>query len=211
MDFLSKIKHRRVPCALLCLLALPLSAAGMTLEQAEQAALQQQPQIAAIEARIRAAEARAISAAQLPDPMLTAGISNLPLDGEERLSLSRDFMTMSSVGIAQEFPRAEKRRLRSRAETLDAEELQWQLSVTQRSLQRETALAWLSLWAAEQAMLLLDAQIDEASRERDAARIALRSNRATQADALAADVAVELLQDRRDRLAQDAAVAREQL
>jgi cobalt-zinc-cadmium efflux system outer membrane protein len=211
VDFLSKIKHRRVPCALLCLLALPLSAAGMTLEQAEQAALQQQPQIAAIEARIRAAEARAISAAQLPDPMLTAGVSNLPLDGEERLSLSRDFMTMSSVGIAQDFPRAEKRRLRSRAETLGAEELQWQLGVTQRSIQRETAQAWLSLWATEQATLLLDAQIGEASRERDASNIALRSNRTTQADALTASIAVELLQDRREQLAQDAAVAREQL
>ncbi|MDP9139483.1 MAG: TolC family protein [Pseudomonadota bacterium] len=212
MNFLTKIKRRRASAWFAAIVLLcPPGASALTLAEAEQMALQQQPQLAALEARIRAAQSRAISAAQLPDPMLTAGVSNLPLEGEERYSLTQDFMTMTSVGIAQEFPRAEKRHLRSKAESLGAEELQWQLGVVQRTIQRETAMAWLTLWSAEHAMALLEAQISEAGRERDAANIALRSNRATQADALTASIAVELLQDRREQLVQDAAVAREQL
>jgi len=211
VDIFTKIKSRSALAWLAAALLYPLAAPAMTLAEAEQTALQQQPQLDGLQARIRAAQSRAISAAQLPDPMLTAGVSNLPLDGEERFSLSQDFMTMTSVGLAQEFPRAEKRQLRSKAESLGAEELQMQIGVLQRTIRRDTALAWLSLWSAEQAMYLLDAQIAEAGREHDAATIGFRSSRATQADVLAASVAVELLQDRRDQRAQDAAVAREQL
>lgn len=201
----------RLAAALLCLLALPPVAAGMTLEQAERAALQQQPQLDAIAARVRAAQARAVGAAQLPDPMLTAGVSNLPLDGPERYSLSQDFMTMTTIGLAQEFPRAEKRRLRSASESLSAVELQMELAVLQRSIRRDTALAWLALWSAQHAVQLLDAQIVEAGRERDAATIALRSNQAGQTEVLTATLALELLHDRRDQLQQDATTAQEQL
>ena len=41
----------------------------------------------------------AIAAGQLPDPVLKFGVDNLPLSGPDRLSLSRDFMTMRRIDI----------------------------------------------------------------------------------------------------------------
>ena len=55
----------------------------------------------------------ALSASQLPDPTLKLGINNLPVTSSDRFSLSRDFMTMRSVGVMQEFTRSDKREARS--------------------------------------------------------------------------------------------------
>jgi hypothetical protein len=51
----------------------------------------------------------AAAAGQLPDPVLKLGLNNLPIDGPDRYSVTRDFMTMRSVGVMQELTRAEKR------------------------------------------------------------------------------------------------------
>ena len=54
-----------------------------------------------------AAQESTISARELPDPKLRLGIENLPVDGPDRYSISRDFMTMRKIGISQDFPHAE--------------------------------------------------------------------------------------------------------
>ncbi|HMQ74048.1 MAG TPA: TolC family protein, partial [Rubrivivax sp.] len=56
-----------------------------------------------------AARERAIAAAQRPDPVLRLSLDNLPVDGAERFSTTRDFMTMRSIGLMQTFTRADKR------------------------------------------------------------------------------------------------------
>ena len=53
------------------------------------------------------------SGEQLPDPVATVGVNNLPINGPDAWSLTRDFMTMTSVGVVQEFTRAEKREARA--------------------------------------------------------------------------------------------------
>ena len=55
----------------------------------------------------------AVSAGQLPDPIATLGVNNLPVNGPDAWSLTRDFMTMTSVGVMQEFTRADKREARA--------------------------------------------------------------------------------------------------
>jgi hypothetical protein len=51
----------------------------------------------------------------MPDPVLKLGLNNLPIDGPDRYSVTRDFMTMRSVGVMQELTRADKRSARVRA------------------------------------------------------------------------------------------------
>jgi outer membrane protein TolC len=188
-----------------------VAAAPLDLSGAERMAFERQPQIESQEARVRAARERAVSAGQLPDPQLTGGVTNLPANGDDRFSLSRDFMTMTGVGLAQEFPRAQKRRLRSATESLAADEMQARLVALERAIRRDTALAYLDLWLPEQSAVLVERMIAEARQERGAAEIAFRAGRAPQSDLLAAEVELELLEDRRRRLAQDAAQARERL
>lgn len=183
----------------------------LTLEQAEQLALTGQPLLDAQRATVRAGRERAIAMRQLPDPMLIAGVQNLPVNGEMRYSLSDDFMTMTGVGVMQEFPLPGKRRLRGRGESLMADAGDARLAALERGVRREAAMAWIEVWFPERAAELAAAMAVEAERERLAAEIAYRAGRAPQADVLAADVELEMLRDRERRLQQEAAEAREKL
>lgn len=189
----------------------PDAAAPLTLAEAERLALSNQPLLEAQRATVRAGRERAVAMRQLPDPMLIAGVQNLPVNGEDRYSLSADFMTMTGVGLMQEFPLPDKRRLRGRAEALMADAGDARAEALERGVRRETAVAWIELWFPERAAELAQALADEALRERTAADIAYRAGRAPQADMLAADVEAEMLQDRVRKLAQEAARAREAL
>jgi len=186
-------------------------ATPLTLAQAEHLALARQPLLDAQRATVRAARERAVAMRQLPDPVLLAGVQNLPVNGEDRYSLSADFMTMTNVGVMQEFPLPGKRRLRGRAETLMADAGDARLVALERAVLRDTAMAWIEVWFPERATELAHAMAAEAERERAAADIAYRSGRAPQADLLAADVELEMLRDRARRLEQEAAQARAQL
>ena len=70
----------------------------------------------ALDARKSAAEmsdAMAESALALPDPKLKLGIDNVPIEGVEKFTTGRDFMTMQRIGIARDMPREEKRELKA--------------------------------------------------------------------------------------------------
>lgn len=188
-----------------------LADAALSLAQAEQLALERQPLLDAQRATVRAARERAVAMGQLPDPELIAGVTNLPVNGEDRYSLSADSMTMTGVGVMQEFPLPDKRRLRGRAEGLMADAGDARLAALERGVRRDVAMAWIDVWFPERAAELARAMATEAEREKSAADIAYRSGRAPQADLLAADVDLELLRDRERRLEQDAAEAREKL
>jgi outer membrane protein TolC len=67
--------------------------------------------VRAEDARARAARSRVAPAGARPDPMLMAGVRNLPIPSP---SLSRDEMTMSMAGVSQTIPYPGKLGLRTR-------------------------------------------------------------------------------------------------
>lgn len=140
-----------------------------------------------------AARERAIAAAQRPDPVLRLSLDNLPVDGADRFSTTRDFMTMRSIGLMQTFTRADKRSARAERFEREAEVAQAERMLRTATVQRETAVAWFERQAAEQRQVVLQALRDEASRQVEAAEAALRSARATPADVLAAREALARL------------------
>jgi hypothetical protein len=87
--------------------------AGLTLSEAQRLAGERSRQLAAQDSAVLAAREMAVAAGQLPDPTLKVGIENLPVNGADAYSLTRDFMTMRRIGIMQEFTRGEKRQLRT--------------------------------------------------------------------------------------------------
>ena len=103
--------------ALLLQHAAPLWAATpgapLSLQEAQQLAVGRSGQLVAQDAAARAARDMAVAAGQLPDPVLRLGIDSLPVNGPDRLSLTRDFMTMRRIGLMQEIPRQEKRQLKA--------------------------------------------------------------------------------------------------
>ena len=138
----------------------------------------------------------AVAAGQLPDPVATVGINNLPINGPDAWSLTRDFMTMTSIGVMQEFTRAEKREARAERFSREAEKSLAERSVSIASIQRDTALAWLDRYYAEAMQTVISEQRRQAQLEIEAAENAYRAGRGNLADILAARSALVLLDDR---------------
>ncbi len=128
--------------------------------------------------------------------MLKFGVENLPLSGPERLSLTRDFMTMRRIGLMQELPSAQKRKLRTERSQRDSERAVAERQAATASVERETALAWIDRYYAEQLRELVLRQIQEAQLQSQAAEAGYATGRNSQADVLAARAAVVMLEDR---------------
>lgn len=193
------------------LLATSATAQTLSLEQAVGLAETGQPLLESQRAGIEASRQGAVAAAQLPDPKLKLGVLNLPVNGDEAFSLSRDFMTMRMVGVMQEFPRAEKRRLRGELIQLDGEQKALELEFTRRTIRRDASVAWLELWFAQRAAQTVRALQKETETWIETLAIGLRTGRSGAAEVAAARVDLELLGDREADFDRQAAVARADL
>jgi len=178
--------------------ALPARAAGEALSLAEaiRLAVARSPQLGSQRAMVDAAREMAGPAGELPDPKLKLGVENVPTEGPDAWSLTRDFMTMSRIGLMQEFPRAEKRQLKSQRALRDAERGAAAIEVTTLAVRREAATAWLTRrYAAESERMIAD-QIAEAELAVTTAVGAYRAGKAPQGEVIAAQTAVLDLSNR---------------
>ena len=172
------------------------AADAITLDEALRIAVGRSQQLVAQDALATAAREQAVAAGQLPDPVIRFGIDNLPANGQDRLSITRDFMTMRRIGVMQEIPRLEKRQLRAEKFERDAERVQAQQQLTLANVQQGTALAWLDRYYAQAQRELLEQQIEETRIQVQVSDSAFRSNRGSRAEVFAARAAVVMLQDR---------------
>ena len=170
--------------------------ATLSLDDALQLAQQRSTQLSAQDSAAAAARELATAAARLPDPTLKAGIDDLPVNGPEAFSLSADFMTMRSIGVMQEFTRADKRQARAARFDRQADVAAAARAVALANLRRDTALAWLERYYVERMLDLLKTQRTEAALQIDAAEAAYRGGRGAPAEVLAARSAVALIDDR---------------
>ncbi|MGD9831146.1 MAG: TolC family protein [Piscinibacter sp.] len=180
---------------------------ALTLEQALQLAQERSRQLVAQDRAASGAREMAIAAGQLPDPTLKAGINNLPIV----FSLTRDFMTMRSISVMQEFTRDEKRKARSARFDREAEAAEAGRAAALANLRRDTAMAWLERYYQERTFEVLQAQRAEAALQIEAADAAYRSGRGAQADVFAARSAVAQIDDRIQQTDRQIATAKTKL
>ena len=171
-------------------------AAPLTLDEALRLAQERSRQLPAQDASAAAARAMAMAAGQRPDPTLKAGINNLPINGPDRFSLSRDFMTMRSIGVMQEFTREGKLKARTARFEREAEVAEAGRELMRVNLQRDTAMAWLDRHYQERMRDVLVSQRDEARLQIDAADAAYRGGKGSQVDVFAARSGVAQIEDR---------------
>ena len=188
-----------------------LAQSPLSLEHAVAAATGRSQLVIAADAQARAARETATAAGQLPDPALKLGLNNLPIDGPDRYSVTRDFMTMRSVGVMQELTRADKRSARVRRAEREFELAQVARQVTIADLQRDTALAWLERSYQESMQELLKSQIAQAELQVEAAQTLYRSGKGSQAEVFAARGSAEQLRDGLAQVERRVAVASTQL
>ena len=184
---------------------------ALTLDQALRSAQDRSQQLSAQDSAASASREMAIAAGQRPDPTLKAGINNLPINGPDRFSLTRDFMTMRSIGVAQEVTRGDKLKARSARFEREAELAQAARAVALTDLRRDTAKAWLDRYYQERMLDVLRTQRAEASLQIEAADSAYRGGRGSQADVFAARSAVALIDDRIRQTERQVATARTRL
>lgn len=167
----------------------------VTLDAALQFATDRSAGMQAAQASVRASSEVAAKAGQLPDPMLKAGIDNLPVTGSQKFTVGQDFMTMRRIGVEQEWVSGEKRRLRSALadEMVGRERAGYLAQLT--NVRQQTALAWLNAIYAKKALSLQQALLEHMSHELAATKASYRGAKATAADVVQGQAMLAQSQD----------------
>lgn len=179
---------------LLTALAPAVAAEPLSLNAAVHAAVARSRSLDASTAAAQGAREMAVAAAQRPDPVLRLSLDNLPVNGPERFSTTRDFMTMRSIALMQTLPSADKRRARGERFEREADAALSEREQRVALLQAEVAQAWLERRLQEQRGSLLQAQIAEAGVLVQTTEAALRGGGGSAADALMAREALAQLE-----------------
>jgi outer membrane protein TolC len=169
---------------------------GISLDQALQIATQRSASSQGAAASVQASREMAAKADQLPDPMLKFGIDNLPVNGPDKFSLSRDFMTMRRVGIEQQWVSSDKRAARAERgqRTIESEEANYLTNVAK--VREETAMAWINVLYAQRMVELLKALENETSQDLTTGQAALRGGKVGASEVLQAQLTLSQAQDR---------------
>jgi outer membrane protein TolC len=199
----------RLAMLLAVALAFPAHAArDLTLAEAQHLAVERSRQLDAQDASVASSRAMAQAAGALPDPVLKLGLDNLPIDGGDRFSLTRDFMTMRRVGVAQEMTGAGKRALRRERYEREADRTLAEKEAATASIQRDSAIAWLDRYHLE-AMVAATGDFIQASKaEVESADSGYRGGKGAQADTFATRAALALAEDRRSDIERRLRVAK---
>lgn len=185
----------------------PAAATPLSLTEALSIADRESSLLAAQRSAISAAEETTASARELPDPKLKFGIDNLPADGPDRYSLTRDFMTMRKIGVMQEFVRSDKREIRGRRAEQELAREQAMLGDARATLRRDVAQLWIERYFAERMAAVVDEQYAETDLQRETLQAGLRAGKTQPADLLALQVNLQSLLDRRAEYRRQAARA----
>ncbi|RJG04537.1 TolC family protein [Noviherbaspirillum sedimenti] len=180
----------------------------LTLNEALRLSLQRAPLAKAAEASVQASRAAAAKADQLPDPMFKAGIENVPVNGPDRFSTTRDFMTMRRLGIEQQWVSSDKRAARAeRAQrAVEMEEGNYLENVAK--VREETAKAWLNVLYGQRTLMLFKAMETATGEDLAAMKAAHRGAKSTASDVVQAQLALVQAHDATRKAEQDLANAR---
>ena len=183
------------------------AAAPLSLDQALSLAVLRSESARSARAGVTSASEAARAAGQLPDPMLRAGVDNLPVTGGDRFSTTRDSMTMKRIGISQEWLSRDKRAARQAAAeaTVGREAIQAQVAVADTRLQ--TALAYLDAFYAGEALKLTTLMEHHAHEELEAVRARLSSSTGSSHEVLSLTGARGVAEDESDEVRQQQSTA----
>lgn len=116
-------------------------------------ALQNNPEIQAAREEWEAARQSVSPAGALDDPMLEAGIVNLPVDSRR---FDREGMTMKMIGIAQKFPYPGKRGLRQDMASKNADSMAYGYQEMVNRTVKEVKLAYFDLSLVAESQRLVE-------------------------------------------------------
>ena len=125
----------------------PAAVAAPALSALVAEALQHNPELRGAAKETEAAGQRIRPAGALEDPMVEAGLLNVPI---QPLRLNREDMTMKMLGVSQKLPYPGKRALREQVAAKDAETVGYGLRETSNRVVRDVKLAYFDLALVEE-------------------------------------------------------------
>lgn len=168
----------------------------LTIDQAIRQALEHNPALAGERARINRDQARAVQSGELPDPKLVVGEQYFPIN----FNLGASVLTMTTVGIRQDFAPWGKRDLLRRSSTTVVRASRWDLDDQKNRLVRDIRILWADLY--------LDRKEERSLRKtrllwEKVFRVSLaryRQGTGSASDVLSAQFQKDSLQDKEDQL-----------
>ncbi|MFN0164245.1 MAG: TolC family protein, partial [Burkholderiales bacterium] len=173
------------------------AAQGVTVDEAMRRALEGAPALRAHDDAGRAFEAAAEAAGALPDLKLRLGLDNLPIEGAGSYSVRRDFMTMRRIGVSREMVRSDKLELRAARARVDAERERHMAAERRRVIRRAVAQAYVEADYAARALAAVADLSGEARLQVEVLIGRVRAGQARPMEAVASQVQVRALEDRR--------------
>lgn len=183
-------------------------AAPLTLTQALDLAVQRSEATRSARAGVASASEAARAAGQLPDPALRAGVDNLPVTGGDRLSTTRDSMTMKRIGIGQEWVSDEKRAARQAAADAMVSRATVAVQAAAADVRLQTALAYLDAYFAGETLKLTTLSEHHVHEELEAAKARLSSSAGSSQEVLASTSARGIAEDESAEVRQQESTAR---
>jgi outer membrane protein TolC len=189
-------------------LAWPLLASALTLDDALRLAQTTAPSLAAESAKLQAATQAAIPAGELPDPKLVVGLQNFPIGGPDRGTLYGDDMTEQMVGIQQQVPSRDKRKARVELADATVARTAAEGRVERLNVRQATAQAWIRAYAVERKDALFQDFYQQNRLLQDSVRAQLAGGRGQPSDVVIPRQEAAELAEREDALTEQRAQAR---
>ncbi len=165
----------------------------ITEEQAVKVSLENNPGLAAIQARYEALSALPDQAGALPDPVLSFGALNLPVD---TFDLDQEGMTQMQLGISQKFPFPGKLDLKRQSASLEAEAARSQVEEAKLGLVKDVRRTWWDIFFLKKSLEIIRLNQDLLRATVASARTKYEVGRGLQQDVLLAQVELTRLLDR---------------
>jgi len=179
--------------------------AALTLSEVEHLSLGTDPQVAAEKARADALRDNAVADGQLPDPKLTMGVFNLPLDD---FSFSDEPTTQWRTGVHQAFPRGRTLRYKRKQTEWRASAEDARAENEQRSVLRDVRLDFLELYYHLEAYDVVSDSRDLFAQLVDITQAHYASGRVSQQDVIQAQLELSRLDDRATRIQSEVDISR---
>lgn len=187
-----------------------LAQRSLSLQQAVTIAQQNDPWIIGSRLREEAGQAQSVAAGQLPDPMVSMGFANVPVDN---FDLNQEAMTQFKVGVSQTFPRGDTRVLKQQQLSELNAQHPYMREDRRARVQASVSQLWLDVYRYRESIRLIDSDRGLFEHLVDVAQSSYQSalGRTRQQDLVRAQLELTHLDDRLAVLQQQQETVRAQL
>jgi len=177
------------------------SNATLSFEKAVSAAQKNDPWLTGNIHQQRAIESMSTAVNTLPDPKVSIGFANLPING---FDFGQEGMTQAKVGISQMFPRGNTLEIKSQQLRIQSEAFPYQRKDRESKVAVAVGSLWLDAYRVQQSIALIEKNRDLFEQLADIAEASYSSGvgKTRQQDIVRAQLELTHLEDRLDKLDQ---------